>query len=184
MSEWEPKARSVTQAGHPDGFVPPRAWRRELLPDGSRLVVSVPPEELEATHLRLLRALGDKLGLLYVQLTDRAQGQLPRPLRRVALELPVERVVAALQARRELAWWDGRHQLWARGIYGDQVVLDELGMLYAYPDDPSFRAALEGIPEATVPTMDQRDYVKVSFLAVADAQEQGLWEELGLRPWA
>lgn len=184
MSSPSPKAQSVTAAGEPDGFEPPRCFRAETLPDGrTRLVVSVPQAELETVHLALLRALGESVGLLYVRLTDRQRGQLPAPERRVAVEVPIDRAVAALEARRELTWWDGRHQLWARGKYGDQVVLDELGLLYTYPDDVAFRAALGDVPERQAPGMDTRDYVRVSFVAEADAQETALWEELGMVPW-
>lgn len=179
-----PKAESVTSTGEPDGFVTPRCWRRDVQGDGStRLVVSVPAEELEAMHLRLIGALGEHLGVLYVQLTDRKRGQLPSPVRRIAVEVPAARVVAALQARRELIWGDGRHQLWIRGKFRDQVVLDELGMLYCYPDDPAFRDLLAELPQRTDLTIDTRDYVKVQFLPEADAQEESLLDELSLRPW-
>lgn len=181
-----PKAISVTQAGEPDGWSPPRTWRAEVAPDGqTRLVVSVPLEDLAATHLRLVRALQGPLGVLYVRLTDRAgEGQLPKPVRRVAMEIPAARVEAALAERAALVWHDARHQLWIKGRHGEQVVLDELGVLYAYPDDPSFRDALAGIPESPTQTMDARDYVRVAFLAEADEMERSLWAELNMVEWA
>ena len=89
-----------------------------------------------------------------------------------------------MNARRALIWHDGRHQLWARGRFSEQVVLDELGVLYCYPDDPSFRDALEGIPQRKDLTLDTRDYVKVNFVAAADAEEQSLWDRFGMREWS
>ncbi|MSQ03905.1 MAG: hypothetical protein EXR71_18795 [Myxococcales bacterium] len=180
------KAQSVTVAGEPDGFVPPRAWRLETFPDGhTRLVISVPWAELQTTHLALLDTLTAPLGVRYVQLTDRATGQLPTPQGRVAMGLSKGRVRAAMQARPTLLWSDGRHQLWLRGELGETVILDELGLLYASPDDPAFRDALAAlaIPEATVPTLDKRDYVRVSFLAEADAEEASLWQDLNMLKW-
>ncbi len=181
-----PKAQSVTAAGDPDDFQPPRAYRADTFPDGhTRLVVSVPQEELRATHLALLASLSGKLGLRYVQLTDRLTGQLPAPIGRVAMDVRADRLVAALEARPELVWTDGRHQLWVRGSMGETVILDEMGLLHCAPDDPSFRDALAAlaIPEGRPKMMDNRDYVKVTFLAEADAQEASLWEELKLLKW-
>lgn len=180
-----PKATSVTAQGDPDGWSPPRCFRREVTPDGrTRLVVSVPPDELPGLHARLLAALGPRLGLLYVQLTDRATSTThATPLRRVAVELESARALAAVAARAELVYEDARHQLWAKGTLGEQVVLDELGLLYCYPDDPSFRDALGDLPMRTDPTLDTRDYVKVAFVAAADEQEATLFTELGMLPW-
>ena len=180
------KAQSVTAGGEPDGFVPPKAWRLETFPDGhTRLVISVPPAELQATHLALLETLTGPLGLRYVQLTDRASGQLPAPQGRVAMGLTKATVRAAMEARPTLLWSDGRHQVWLRGELGETVILDELGLLYASPDDPSFRDALAalGVPERTVPTMDKRDYVRVSFVAEADVEEASLWQHLNMLKW-
>jgi hypothetical protein len=181
-----PKAQSVTATGEPDGFTPPRAFRADVFPDGhTRLVVSVPPEELRATHLALVGALSGRLGLRYVQLTDRKVGQLPAPVGRVAMELDAERVRAGLEARARLVWEDGRHQLWLRGALGETVILDELGLLHCSPDDPSFRDALAalGIPEGTPEMMDKRDYVRVAFLSEADAEEESLIEDFKLLKW-
>jgi len=180
-----PKAVSVTREGEPDGWVPPRGWRAQVAADGStRLVISVPPSELPATWLALAQALGAPLSVRYLQLTDRARGQLPKPRNFVAMDLPADRLLAALSARPALVWHDGRHQLWVRGRFGEQLVLDELGVLYGYPDDPAFRDALAGLPETATVGMDGRDYVRVSFLAEADAEERSLIEELGLREWS
>jgi hypothetical protein len=69
---------------------------------------------------------------------------------------------------------------------GEQVVLEEIGVIYAYPDDPSFRDALEalGVPEGEGPTLAERDYIKVSFNAAYDAEEEGIIQDLNLVPWA
>ena len=101
------------------------------------------------------------------------------------MELDSARVVAALEARPELIWGDGRHQIWLRGAMGETVIVDEMGLLHCAPDDPSFRDALAAldIPEGRPTMMDQRDYVKVTFLAEADEQETSLWEELKLLKW-
>jgi hypothetical protein len=181
----QPKAHSVTSTGELDGWTPPRCFRREVISDGrTRLVISVPPEELQPLHARLLTALGPRIGLLYVQLTDRKSGaQHPTPLRRVAVELDAERALAAVTTRPQLIYEDARHQLWAKGTMGDQVVIDEMGLLYCYPDDPSFRDALGDLPMRTDPTLDTRDYIKVNFVAAADDQEATLWTDLGMVPW-
>jgi hypothetical protein len=181
-----PKAQSVTATGEPDGFVPPRAWRAEVFGDGhTRIVVSVPPEELQAVHLALLAPLEGPWGVRYVQLTDRKTGQHATPEGRVAMGVAPATAVAALKARPSLVWTDGRHQLWVRGSLGETVILDELGLIYLSPDDPLFRDALtsQGIPESKAPTMDSRDYVKVTFLAEADAEEASLWESLKMLRW-
>lgn len=184
MSTLPPKAASVTQDGQPDGWMPARGFRAQVAPDGTtRLVVNVPAAELAAVHLRLLAVLGERVGLRYVRLTDRQKGQLPTPETWVRMEVPADRARAALEARPELVWHDARHQLWARGRFGEQVVLDELGVLYCYPDDPAFRDALAGLAETRDVGMDGRDYVRVAFLAEADVQERTLIEELGLVPW-
>jgi hypothetical protein len=178
------KAVSVSKSGEPDGWVPSRSFRAQVAPDGTtRLVIGVPPDELASTHLALVRALGSPVSLRYVRLTDRQKGQLPQPESFVRMDLPADTLLAALAARPALFWGDGRHQTWIRGRFGEQVVLDELGVLYCYPDDPSFRDALGDLPESKAVGMDGRDYVKVNFLAEADAQEASLLSELGLVPW-
>ena len=80
---------------------------------------------------------------------------------------------------------DGRGQLWLRGKFREQILLDELGMIWIYPDDPSFRDILEGlgVPEDDqAVTMGERDYVKVLFEARADGEEELLIRTLGLAP--
>ena len=182
---YPPKAQAVTVEGLPDARNIPRGYRVQVAPDGgTRLVVSVPSEELPAVHLRLLAALTPPVSVRYVRLTDRrGRGALPKPESYVGMDLPPAVVAAALQAAPALVWHDGRHQLWLRGHLGEQVVLDELGVLYAYPDDPGFRDALAGVPEGTSVGMDGRDYVKVTFLAEADNEEEGLIAALSLREW-
>lgn len=185
MSDLPPKAVSVGKDGTPDGWTPPRSYRAQVAPDGStRLVISVSGAELREVHLRLLAALSPPVSVRYLQLTDRAgAGQLPKPKSFVAMDVPPQRVAEGLRARPSLVWGDARHQLWLRGRFGEQVVLDELGVLYCYPDDPSFRDALGDLPLGPALGMDGRDYVKVTFLSEADAEEQALIEDLGLREW-
>lgn len=181
-----PKAQSVTLSGEPDGFLPPRAWRSEVFGDGhTRLVVSVPAEELQSVHLGLLGLVEGPWGVRYVQLTNRLTGQLPAPEGRVAMGVAPARALAVLKERPTLVWADGRHQLWVRGALGETVILDEMGVIYLSPDDPMFRDALTafGIPESNAPTMDSRDYVKVAFHAEADAEETSLWESLKMLRW-
>jgi len=72
-----------------------------------------------------------------------------------------------------------------RGADGDQIVLEELGSLYAYPDDLGFRDALlaMGLLDVAHQSMDERDFVKVGFLSDADAEEKKLMQELSLTRW-
>jgi hypothetical protein len=180
------KACSVTRQGAPDGFVPPTHYSADVLEGGhTRLAVSGPAFRIERAHQALVAALQPPLKLLYIQLTDRQTGQLPKPIQRVAVELPRDRVMAALKAYRRLIYHDGRHQLWVRGNSGEQVVLEEIGMLFVYPDDFQFRDILEdnGIPEGTGETIATRDFVRVEFLADADAEEQSLISDLNLISW-
>ncbi|MEN9787856.1 MAG: hypothetical protein RLZZ299_3120 [Pseudomonadota bacterium] len=181
MQSPQPKAVSVSVEGQEDGFEPARGYRVQVAPDGTtRLVASVPPAELRNVHLRLIAALGGPLSVRYLRLTDRVRGQLPKPESWVRMDVPAGEVVAALDAASRLVWEDGRHQLWIRGPFGEQVVLDEMGVLYCYPDDPAFREALLDLPEHTAVGMDGRDYVKVHFHADADSQETQLREALRL----
>ena len=181
-----PKALSVDVRGAPDGFEPLPGYYAEVLPGGySRLVVSLPSDRVEAIHRDLVAAIQGPLQVLYVQLTDRQQGQLATPRRFVGLEHPTEVVLAALAETRLLIYHDGRHQLWVRGALREQVVLEEIGLMFCYPDDPSFHDVLQkhGLVEARIPTMAERDYVRVAFNSDADADEVGLIAGLGLRPY-
>ncbi len=179
-----PKATSVTIEGLPDDWQAPHSFRAQVAPDGTtRLVVSVPSAQLAPVHLALLAALDGPLSVRYLKLTDRSTGQLLAPETWVRMDVTPERLFEALIARPELLWHDGRHQLWVRGKFGDQVVLDELGVVYCYPDDPAFRAALADLLESKAVGMDGRDYVRVGFLADADDQERSLIVELALQRW-
>lgn len=183
-----PKAESVTRDGQPDGFVPARFFRPEVLEGGmTRLVVSVPMPDLQAVHTALVAALEPPFKLLYVQLTDRKRGvQLPKPIQRVAVELPRDRVLAALSEFRRLVYHDGRHQLWIRGAKGEQVVLEEVGQIYVYPDDFLFRDTLlaAGVPEGDGEELATRDYVRVTFDARCDEEEAQLMQQFHLIEWA
>lgn len=182
-----PKAQSVTREGEPDGFEPPTFFQPEVLQGGfTRLMVSVPPEHLERVHRALVGALEPPLKVAYQQLTDRRAGvQLPRPRSLVAVELPRDRVLSALDRYRRLAYHDGRHQLWIRGSAGEQVVLEEVGVVFVYPDDPSFRVLLQeqGVAEGGGETLASRDYIKVTFDAACDVEEDLFQHELGLVEW-
>lgn len=182
-----PKAQSVTREGEPDGFVPHSFHQPQVLQGGfTRLLVSVPQARLETVHRALIAALEPPLKVAYQQLTDRRAGiQLPKPRSLVAVELPRDRVLAAMERYRRLVYHDGRHQLWIRGAAGEQVVLEEVGVIYVYPDDPSFRSVLvaAGVAEGEGETLAERDYIKVTFDAACDTEEDLLHHELGLVPW-
>ena len=49
--------------------------------------------------------------------------------------MSVEKYLEALTHLQELIYHDGRHQIWILGLQGEQIILDELGMIYLYPDD-------------------------------------------------
>ena len=181
------KAFSVTEDGENDGFENPLLYSQEMGPDGTtRLMVSCGPERLQELHVALLRGLQSPLGVLYVQLVDRVTGQDQNadPKRWLSLEQPVERVVQALDDAKLLLYRDARCQMWIRGALGEQLVLDEFGLIYVYPNDPVFVEILEGcqVPQLAAPTIADRDYVKVAFCSEADSQEQGLLQALNLSP--
>jgi hypothetical protein len=87
----------------------------------------------------------------------------------------------ALETYRALVYHDGRHQLWIQGRGEDKVILEETGVMYVYPDDPLFRDVLQAqsIPEKKAETMADRDYVRVNFLAEADALEGQFRQAVG-----
>ena len=185
---YESKASSVTPEGEPDGFVAPLQYTPEVSPEGvTRLKVSAGLDRLSEIHQALLRALSNPLGLLYVQLTDRAADQHHgnNPRRWLAMELELETLLEAIGGATALLYCDGRAQIWIRGALGEQVVLDELGLMYVYPDDPAFRDLLEAldVTEGHAPAMDDRDYIRVQLLADADTEEAQLIEGLGLQPF-
>ena len=170
-----PKAESVNADGELDGFEPEPNWRAEVIPGGyTRLEVSLPSGSIEGVHRALVGKLEPPLRVLYVQLTDRLAGvQLDPPRRFVALDVKRDQLDSALSANAPLIYHDGRHQLWIQGRGEDKVILEETGVLYAYPDDPSFRDVLadHSIPEGKAQTMADRDYVRVNFSAAGDAME-------------
>src|SRR5262245_23570345 len=95
-----PKATSVTKEGADDGFVVSSGWPAEARPAGdTRIVASVPLEQLPRVHAALVSALDPPLGFLYRQEVDRKnprpEGSPPRD--RVALDLAPPRVLAALE---------------------------------------------------------------------------------------
>jgi len=180
------KAISVTIEGEPDGWSPEACYHGELDPRGpTRLVASVPADQLPRVHEALIRCLQPPLSVLYRQKVDRRNpkpnGAPPRDF--VALQLSDDHVLSAITKHSMIVYGDARAELWVRDNLNAQVVLDQDGMLFAYPDDPSFRDALDGagVPEATHQTMAERDYVKHWFHAEADAHEDGLMENLGLQ---
>jgi hypothetical protein len=180
-----PRAESVTVDGEPDGFEPPLAWAPERTPHGdTRLVVSAPPAELPRVHQALIRALKAPLGLLYRQKVDRQnpRPQTAPPVDYLALELPCERVIEAMAACEGVVYGDARAELWVKGDLGEQLVLDQDGLLYLYPDDPSFRDALEqaGVPNSEAQTLAERDYVKHWYHGEHDEQEAELIARLQL----
>ncbi len=180
-----PKATSVTAEGADDGFVVSPGWTAEATPAGdTRIVASVPLDDLQRVHATLVSALAPPLGFLYRQEVDRKN---PRPQGspardHVSLDLGPSRVLAALDRCAPLVYSDARCEIWIRGRLGEQVVLDHDGLLFCYPDDPSFRAALEqaGVPAVDVETLHERDYVKHWFRAEADPLEDELARMLGL----
>jgi hypothetical protein len=132
-----------------------------------------------------VESLKAPLGVLWVQLVDRASGQRQEddPRRWLTLEQKTEAVLSAMDRSPHLLYGDARGQLWIRGALGEQLVLDELGMVYLYPDDPAFRTALEsgGVEQSSAPTMADRDYVRVEFDAAADEEEQALLQDLSMQ---
>lgn len=178
-----PKAESVDVGGEPDGFIPEASWSAEVIPGGyTRLQVSVPSERLESVHRALVSGLDAPLRVLYVQLTDRLAGaQLDPPRRFVALDVRPDQLDAALADFSPLIYNDGRHQLWVQGRGEDKVILEETGVLYVYPDDPSFRDVMvaHNVPEQKQETMADRDYVRVNFLAAGDPMEGQFRQAIG-----
>ena len=129
------------------------------------------------------------MSFLYRQKIDRravASGETPAttmPSRDfLALDLESDQVRRALEACSDLVYHDARGEFWIRGGAGEQLVLDADGLVFCYPDDPSFRDVLSahGIEELDVQTVADRDFVKHWFHAEADAAEDRLIESLRL----
>jgi hypothetical protein len=178
-----PKAESVDAQGERDGFVPSPGWSAEVIPGGyTRLEISLPWESIEPVHRSLVSKLQPPLRVLYVQLTDRLAGkQLDPPRRFVALEVQPDVMDRALADYAPLVYQDGRHQLWVQGRGEDKVILEETGVMFAYPDDPSFRDVLaeHGVPSEKAQTMAERDYVRVNFLTECDPMEGKFRQAIG-----
>lgn len=186
QSSMQPKSHSVTEQGALDGFIPPMAYQPQLLDGGyTRIEISSPPSKLSYIHKKLVEAMQGPLKVRYVRMTDREKGQLPKPESFVAVEISKERILQICDECSTLLYHDARHQFWILGVDREQLVLDELGMLYVYPDDFLFRDQLSssGWIEAKHESMAERDYVKVFFSAQADEQEQQLIQALGMIRW-
>ena len=181
-----PKAQSVTEAGMPDGFIPPLAYHPQILDGGyTRLEISAPSERLKIVHQSLIKAIKGPYKVRYVQMTSRANGQLPKPKSFVGVEITQTRLMQAIDAFGPLLYHDGRCQFWILGALNEQLVIDEIGMMYLYPDDPSFQHILNQLGWHNMPhqSMASRDYVRVNFLSEADALEASLIQSLGLVEW-
>ena len=181
-----PKAQSVTEAGMPDGFIPPMAYHPQILDGGyTRLEISSPPDRLRIAHQTLVKCINGPFKVRYVQMTSRANGQLPKPKSYVGVEISQARLLQALDAYGPLLYHDGRCQIWILGAMNEQLVIDEIGMMYLYPDDPSFQHALSqlGWHNMSHQSMASRDYVRVNFLSEADSLEMSLIQSLGLVEW-
>ncbi len=181
------KASSVTEEGLPDGWAVPEQWEAQSSPGGvTRLVISAPQERLGEIFEALVAGLEPPLAVRYVQLTHRQTEtqhvHTDRPSW-VGVELAPERVREVFAGSQMLLYRDGRHQVWVRGALGDQLVLDELGLVYAYPDDPAMRDILVGlgVQQGRAQTLLERDFVRVELHAEADEQERHLIEALGLQ---
>lgn len=180
-----PKAESVTAQGQPDGFEVQAGWESQLGNAGdTRLLISVPVVDLPRVHAIVLAALEPPLAFLYRRRVDRRNpkpnGTPPEDY--LAHGVSLDEVLAALQGAADLVYSDARCEVWVRGMMGEQVILDHDGLLYAYPDDPTFRDRLEqaGVPERHVPVLLDRDYVKHHFYANCDALEDWLLRELAM----
>jgi hypothetical protein len=98
------------------------------------------------------------------------------------LDLDTEAVLAALQTHGGLIYHDARSELWIKGAFKEQVVLDADGLIYCYPDDPVFLDVIlgHGLPENPGQTIIERDYAKHWFHAENDAEEQAFIRDLRL----
>lgn len=180
------KAHSVNEDGTPDGYMPPSAYTDRVLPGGmTRLEVSSPASKLHFVHKALVESIQFPCKVRYLKLTDRQRGQLEKPESYVAVDVSKARMLQALEEYHDLFYEDARHQFWILGAQQEQIVLDELGMIFVYPDDFLFREVLAQMGWSTESHegMDTRDYVKVHFRRVADEQEQTFFQRFGLTRW-
>ena len=181
------KAVSVTKMGIPDGFSPSTSYQGQILEGGfTRIEISSQSDDLSKIHKALVESFTFPCKMRYLKLTDRQEGQYQNPKSYVAVNIRKDMMLQALEQLQELLYHDGRHQLWILGLNGEQLVLDELGVLYLSPDDFHFRDVLDGlgIPERKMndplhQPMSQRDYVLVHFSPKADLQEVTLLQSLG-----
>jgi hypothetical protein len=76
--------------------------------------------------------------------------------------------------------------LWIQGKGEDKIILEETGVMYAYPDDPAFRDVLAnlGVAEGKSETMADRDYVRVNFRSECDAMEGRFRQAIGAVSYA
>lgn len=179
------KAVSVTEQGEEDGWEPVAGWFSEMTPQGdTRLTAAGPVDRLPAIHRALVASLATPVSVLYRQKIDRRdpkpQGAPPRDF--VARDVPLERVLSALESAAPLVYGDARCEVWLQDGLGARLVLDEHGIVYGYPDDPSFHDALAtvGVEEAQIELISERDYVKHWFHAECDALEDHLIGDLQL----
>ena len=180
------KAHSVNEDGTPDGYHPPSAYTDRILQGGmTRLEISSPPNKLFFVHKALVESIQYPCKVRYLRMTDRKKGQLAKPESYVAVDVSKARILQALDEYHDLFYEDARHQLWILGAQNEQIVLDELGMIYVYPDVFLFREILAQLGWSTEKheAMDTRDYVKVHFRSVADEQEERFFQRFGLTRW-
>ena len=180
------KAHSVNEDGTPDGYHPPSAYTDRILPGGmTRLEVSSPADKLSFVHKALIESIQFPCKIRYLKMTDRQKGQLSKPESFVAVDVSKARMMQALDSYHDLIYEDARHQLWILGAQEEQIVLDELGMIFVYPDDFLFREVLAQMGWSTEDHegMDTKDYVKVHFRSIADKQEEHFFQRFGLTRW-
>ena len=180
-----PRAVSVNPEGEEDGWQPDAGWFAEITPRGdTRLTAQVPVPALAKAHRAMVAALAPPLSVLYRQKVHRQdpkpQGSPPRDF--VARDVPQDVLLDAIDAAAALLYGDARAEIWVQGGMGERLVLDEDGVIYAYPDDPVFRDALTGagIEESDVDLISDRDYVKHWFHAECDALEAAFVAHLRL----
>lgn len=180
-----PKSESVDAQGQPDGWAPMAGFVRDVGAQGrTQLVISAPTGFLLDIHLQLVGELQAPLGLLYRQVVNRRDpGPVGGPARDfVALELSHATVRDALTRFTDLLHHDARCEVYVRGALGEQIVLDQDGMLFCQPADPAFEDVLLAsgfIPDIST-TIADRDYVKHWFHHRNDALEDELIANMGL----
>ena len=180
------KALSVTMEGEPNGFKPSATYRSQVLHGGlTRLEISSPGDKLHIIHQALVDVIEFPCKIRYLRMTDRNTGQLPKPISYAGVDISKERLFVALKDFHQLIYQDARHQFWILGANQEQIVMDELGMIYVYPDDFLFTDVLLKMGWTTLrhQAMSEEDYVQVYFTSAADKQEQALLENFRLIRW-